>query len=263
MQDLKKNLLRYHQRQDIQIEIDNAEKMLPHAKADARGEIIRNRSKLKKQLDEQSPSPLTGKEKDTLHGLEKRLREKITTNMPTEEVMRKNPAGAVDWHQRWEKQNKSLIRMWKNVRIQLQPDNPDRDLANIERYRPTGQTDRMRTDAQIPGLMSYGSVPEENWPFEAPSNTALVQAQKRYDEDEAANDVNAAIEQMDAEAAKTAELEENPPLEKMPISVEEKAILIERLRKGREALARKRAEQKQVDEALQAAPVESDLTAAV
>jgi hypothetical protein len=255
MKDLKQNLLRYHQREDIKSEIENADKMLPHAKGDQRGPIIASRSKLKKQLEEQSPVPLTGKEKDTLNSLEKRLRERITTNMPTEEVMRKNPAGAVDWHQRWEKQNKPLIRMWKNVRIQLQPDNQDRDLANIERYRPSGQTDRMRTDAQIPGLMSYGSVPEENWPFEAPQNTALAQVQKRYDEDEAANDVNAAITAMETEEAQQAELDENPPLEKMPLSVEEKAILVQRLAKGREALAKKRAEQKQLDEAIEAVPV--------
>jgi hypothetical protein len=133
MQDLKKNLLRYHQREQLQGEIKQAEDMLTQAKPEDRGTIHANITRTRRQLDSQSPTPLTPKEKDTLSNLEKKLRSRITTNMPTEEVMRKNPAGAVDWHQKWEKINKPLIRMWKNAMIQLNPDSSDRDLSNIER----------------------------------------------------------------------------------------------------------------------------------
>lgn len=246
MKDLKTNLLRYHQREQLQGEIRQAEDMLKQAKPEDRGTINANINRTKRQLESQSPVSLTGKEKDTLSALEKKLRSRITNNMPTQEVMRKNPAGAVDWHQKWEKINKPLIRMWKNATIQLNPDSSDRDLSNIERYRPTGQTDRMRTDAQIPGLMSYGNVPDENWPFDPSEGTALAQAQKHYDEEHADNDVNKALEDLDI-----AEEEEQVA----GCSPEQRLVLAERLAKGREVLRQKRELEKQINNPLEAAPV--------
>jgi len=242
MQDLKKNLLRYHQREQLKGEIEQAEGMLKHAKPEEAGNIHANINRTKRQLDSQSPVPLTGKEKDTLSALEKKLRSRITTHMPTEEVMRKNPAGAVDWHQKWEKVNKPLVRMWKNVMIQLNPDSSDRDLSNIERYRPSGQTDRLRTDAQISGHMSYGNIPDENWPFDAPENTAAKQAERLYATENAESDVNIALEQLDKD-------EEEEQLS--VCSPEQRAILSERLAKGREVLAKKRADAKQLENALE------------
>jgi len=247
MQDLKKNLLRYHQREQLKGEITQAEGMLAQAKPDDRGTIMASITRTKRQLDSQSPVPLTAKEKDTLSNLEKKLRARIVTNMPTEEVMRKGPAGAVDWHQKWEKINKPLIRMWKNAMIQLNPDSSDRDLSNIERYRPTGQLDRLRSDAQIPGLMSYGNVPEENWPFAEPENTAAKQAERVYVEEHAESDVNLALEQLDKD-------EEEEHLS--TCSPEQRAILSERLAHGREVLAKKRAEAKQLEAALEGKSVE-------
>jgi len=242
MQDLKKNLLRYHQREQLKSDIAQSESMLAQAKPEDRGTILTSIKRTKHQLESQSPTPLTAKEKDTLSALEKKLRARITTNMPTEEVMRKNPAGAVDWHQKWEKINKPLVRMWKNAVIQLNPDSSDRDLSNIERYRPSGQTDRMRTDAQIPGLMSYGNIPEENWPFDAPENTAAKQAERVYAAEHAESDVNEALVQLDKD-------EEEEQISKC--SPEQRAILSERLAHGREVLAKKRAEAKQLEEALE------------
>ena len=133
MKDLKTNLLRHHQRQELQTEIDGFNQAMPHAKGEDIGILQRRKKQTEKQLWSQSPEPLTGAEKDKLKALERRLRDRITENMPTEEVMRKNPVGAVDWHTRWSKATKPLVRMWKNARIQLNPDSEDRDLANIER----------------------------------------------------------------------------------------------------------------------------------
>lgn len=248
MKDLKTNLLRYHQREQLQNDISQAESMLPSAKPTEKGEILAGIKRNKKQLDIHSPSPLTAKEKDTLNALEKKLRTRITTNMPTQEVMRKNPAGAVDWHTKWEKSNKPLIRMWKNAVIQLNPDNSDRDLSNIERYRPSGVQDRFRSDAQIPGVISYGNVADENWPLDPPQNTALAQAQKHYDEGEAETDVNKALEALDA-------VEEEDT--KSGCSPERHAQLVENLAKGRAILAQKRAEEKQLQAAFENKPVEA------
>ena len=69
MKDLNTNLLRFPQREQLQSDIENAETMLPHAKPDDRGTIVSNIKKSKAQLHAQSPEPLTGKEKDTLHFL--------------------------------------------------------------------------------------------------------------------------------------------------------------------------------------------------
>ena len=254
MKDLKAPLLRHSQREEIKNTIREAEEGLQFAKQEEKGNIRSNIVRSKRQLDEGSPEPLTGKEKDTLFALEKKLLNRITTNMPTAEVMRKNNAGAVDWHTKWEKHNKPLIRMWKNIKIQLNPDNADRDLTNLERYRPAGQMDRMRADAQIPGVISFGNVPEENWPFDAPKNTALAQAQKNFDEQQAEDEVNNALESFD-ESDIPAPIEEG---EKVPLSPEHHAELVQRLSKAREVLKQKRADERKLDETLQAAPVQKD-----
>ena len=261
MKDLKTNLLRHHQREQLNSEIEQSERMLQRAKPEDAPVIKAGIARAKRQLTTQSPEPLTGKEKDTLATLEKKLLKKITTNMPTEEVMRKNPAGAVDWHTRWEKQNKSLIRVWKNIRIQLNPDNNDRDLANIERFRPQGQANRIRTDAQIVGAMSYSDIPDEQWPFEAPTNTALEQAKRNntITELEAEAAVNQALEESDllADDVDTEDVEavdQKPDGRKREVSPERHAILVQRLADARAIRKQKLEQERQLDETLTAVP---------
>lgn len=249
MKDLNKNLLRYAQREELKNDIESTKGMLESAKPNEKAILNSSIKKTQRQLNEGSPEPLTGKEKDKLHQLEKQLRTKITENMPTEEVMRKNPTGAVDWHTKWQNKNKKLVKLWKNIKIQLNPDSSDKDLANIERYRPSGQTDRMRTDAQIVGLMSYGNVPDENWPFEPPTNTALEQA-KRVTEEEAEQTVNLALDQFEVEEAEEASEDDGGDQRKREMTPERKAILIENLAKAREVKAQKRIEESQIQEAV-------------
>lgn len=140
------------------------------------------RKAIDKQLEDFAPATLEGSEKDKLANLEKELRAAWTNNMPTEEEMRKNPAGMVDRHRKWERLNKKIIGQWKNVRRQLEPDSDDPDLANIERFRPNGVLDRLVAGAQISGAMNYRAIPQENWDtaFEGkkPENTALEQAKR-------------------------------------------------------------------------------------
>ena len=178
MKPLNVNLLRKRERDEKLDEIKRQETLLNHPKIEDKTQVKKNMAHLNKQLHDFSPEPLAPAEKDKLHNLEKQLAEKIREGMPTDETMRKNPVGAIDQHSAWEKAKKKLILAWKNVRIQLNPDSDDRDLANVERLRPSGQMDRLRTDAQISGHMTYGSVPEENWPFEPPKETALEQARR-------------------------------------------------------------------------------------
>lgn len=248
MKDLNLNLLRYAQREQIKREIEQASDSLGKATTEDAAAIRGTRQKLQRQLDAGSPESLTGKEKDTLAALEKKLLKRITTNMPTEESMRKNPVGAVDHATKWEKANKKLIRMWKNIRIQLNPDNSDRDLANIDRYRPSGQTDRMRTDAQIPGLMTFGNVDQDDWDniFPTPQNTALEQAKRRANAEDVSQYVEHAIDECDEK-----ELDNAAAEAKGQMTPEQHAILVHRLQGAREAKKKKREEQNQLDEALE------------
>jgi hypothetical protein len=183
----KKQLMRYHQREDQKGEIEAMESMLPHLKnSQDKGQVTQRIRRLKTTLESQSPAPLAGSAKDKIAARAKALEEKITAGMLSKEEMRKNPAGAVGQHMRWEKANKPAIMEWKNAMQMLEPDSNDPDLSNLERLRPEGQRDRFRADAQITGKMSYLHVPEENWKqaFEGkePENTALKQAKRVAEE---------------------------------------------------------------------------------
>ena len=178
MKDLNINLLRKHERDEREDSLKREEFALAHPKVEDKAQVRKNITAIKSQLAAFSPEPLSSGEKDKLYSLEKRLASKIKEGMPTDEVMRKNPVGAVHQHRMWEKANKKLVNVWKNIRIQLNPESDDKDLANVERLRPMGQMDRLRTDAQIGGAMSYSSIPEELWPFENPQNTAAKQAER-------------------------------------------------------------------------------------
>jgi hypothetical protein len=181
--DLTKPLLRYHQREEYKGEIESMTDMLPQLKTPQdRGDVQRRLGRLKQSLQSQTPEEVTGAMKDRLRAHAKELEEKITSGMLSQEEMRKNPAGSVGRHMRWERGNKSDILMWKNTQQILEPDSDDPDLSNIERLRPMGAQDRVRLNAQISGKMSYGKIPQENWNQafggQGPTNTALEQAKR-------------------------------------------------------------------------------------
>ncbi len=155
-----------------------------------KGGVRKRLQDVKRQFDMQAPRQITdGSLKDKLVKKSKDLLEKILPGMVSEEEMRKNPAGTVDRHMRWERGVKKDILEWKKIQRCLQNDGSDpltwdRDAANIERYRPQGAADRMRTDAQIGGHMSYGNVPQGKWDSVFPNkpDSALEQAKRVADE---------------------------------------------------------------------------------
>jgi hypothetical protein len=166
MKDLEKPLLRHDQIVALEDEKQRLEGMLadPYIRSKMKvGEARRTLAGIQKSFEVQRPEKLSPDEQDKLSKMEVELRTKITENMPTEETMRKNPPGAVDHHRKWEAANKRLIMRWKNIRRQLDPESDDKDIANLERYRPSGQANALRTDAQISGHMSYGSISDKNW----------------------------------------------------------------------------------------------------
>lgn len=180
----KKQLLRHHQREEYKGEIEAMESMMPNLKnPQDRGEVTRRLQRLKQSLVTQSPQELPGSVKDKLYKEAKEIEARVTHGMLSQEEMRKNPAGAVGQHMKWEKAYKADILRWKNIQQMLDPTSDDPDLSNFERLRPSGARDRVRLDAQIPGKMSYQNVPQERWDlaFEGkePENTALKQVQRR------------------------------------------------------------------------------------
>jgi len=183
------NLLRPAQMVDLEQDIRSSQAQLDDPRVQDKGGVRKRLADLKRQQAAQAPRPITdGALKDRLHKRSQELLDKILPGMLSEEEMRKNPAGSVDKHMKWERANKDRILEWKKIQCALNAENGgnpstwDRDAANLERFRPQGPADRLRTDAQIGGHMSYGSVPDDNWheTFGSthPENSALNQAKR-------------------------------------------------------------------------------------
>ena len=182
MKDVNLTLLRHDQISELKEEKADYEHILGdpflRRKVKNAGAMMNRMRQIDHQLSTYSAEPLSRKEQDEVASRIRQLEEEIKEGMPTEEEMRKNAVGTLGKHQRWERpSNKRKILQWKNLKRQLEPDNTDPDLANVEQLRSAGQMDRLRTDAQIPGVMSYGAVPQENWDTTftvPPSDTSVV-----------------------------------------------------------------------------------------
>ena len=184
------NLLRPDQMSEHENDIRATKAQLDNPLVQDKGEVRKRLANLERQYDKQAPRPIyDGNVKDKLAEEGKQLLDEILPGMLSQEEMRKNPAGSVDKHMRWERANKARIMRWKKIQLMLNADdsNPhtwDRDAANLERFRPEGPVGRFRSDAQITGKMSYGGVADENWREAfgdvAPPNSALNQVKKAH-----------------------------------------------------------------------------------
>ena len=169
-------LLRPHQIDAMQRESRSTEKMLnapPHIqnRLEDRAEVVRRLKGVNSDLEKQSPKAY---ESDILDSAVKRselLKQEILEGMPTQAEMRRNPAGAVDKHMRWEKHNKQKIMEWKNIQLRLNAGGElgeiefARDVANFERYRPAGGSQEINMhNEQIPGKTIHLPRPEDGLP---------------------------------------------------------------------------------------------------
>ncbi len=231
------NILRPAQMAEHYNDLQVAKNDLENPKVQDKGAVRQRVNNLQRQYESQAPRAITdGATKDALAKEAATLLDQILPGMLSKEEMRKNPAGSVDLHLRWERANKAKIKRWKKLQCVLNADNSDphtwdRDAANLERYRPDGPQDKFRADAQITGKMTYGNVPEEKWAQTFgkvnPETSALEQAKRVADEDRLA-----------AEASIGLTLPE--PLPKVqygrkPMSEEQKKLVADNLRRGREA----------------------------
>lgn len=128
--------------------------------------LVTRETSIKKELRDSRAPELEDDTKDALARRLDDLEDSIKDGMPPHEVMRRNPAGAVDWHMKWERFNKASILERKNILRALNPGNTDKDLGNIELLRPTltsGGDASVMVNAQIPGKFGYNRVSKENW----------------------------------------------------------------------------------------------------
>lgn len=161
-----KNLLRPRQVQEGREELRRIDEMLnapPHIRtkiSDPRGMASR-KQRLKAELEEFTPKPFTESERTGARRLFEGLQEEIAVGMPSSEEMRRNPPGAVQKHQAWEKRNKKKVLKWKEIGLRLQAsgdldDTLGEAAINVEllRKHSTGY-DLSLDGAQIPRKTDY------------------------------------------------------------------------------------------------------------
>ena len=188
--DQPKNPIRPHQ-----IEDDHAEEFdRMRSMATAPPWVPGNRNAISKRLKQkranleaQMAKPITDPAKrDRVHRRSQELLETvIRPAMLPQEVMRRNPAGAVDAYRAREASRpvKDAILTWKRAQIALHADEKDnRGIANLEPFRPSIAPTGMSTfmgDAQIPGHFAMSPQAKANWPLTDPCKSPLAQAKQR------------------------------------------------------------------------------------
>ncbi len=148
------NLLRPHQRDEMQSEKSVLENKLKNPFIQDKGTVGSQLRKLNHQLDTQTPKPYKSDEIDSKVKREKEIREELLIGMPSQEEMRKAPPGAIGKHMSWEKSQKAKLMEWKEIQLRLNPLSDDPDISNFERFRPVTSSLSM-DNAQIPGKQYY------------------------------------------------------------------------------------------------------------
>lgn len=274
-----KPLLRPAAVEEAKSEIKVLESQLQSPHIEDKGEVYRKLSRIKKNFDDQAPrAPESSDEEGRMASREKLLLSKILRGMPSQEEMRKAPPGAVDKHMAWERRNKLAILEWKNLRLRLMPG--EREAPNLERYRPTSSSLSMDNayipgkqfympppgaglpvtfnDEQIAALRILSP--------QLADALAIMSREQRQDvkdalsggiglDAEVPDDSLERVERMsEAELHGYAGVDLNPHIEKSrakkkkrgrrkaraPLTAEQKALLIQRLTKAREARAEKK-----------------------
>lgn len=184
-------VLTYRERQALEREKKEFDGMLSRGNAyaaasglsqEGRHTMRRRILHIEERLEREGPPEVNGETRDVLAKRLQELNEKIRVGMPTTEVMRRNPPGAVDQHRKWERTNKPLILERQNILRTLHPDDDSKDLTNIDMIRPSGLPDgtsSFMADAFIPGHFAMTPAAKENWPLGEPKiDTPLKQAER-------------------------------------------------------------------------------------
>ena len=190
LKDQPKNPLRNHQVEEYTHEQARLKEIIqaPAYVSGDRGTATKRYAEVTKLVESQVAKPLQGARKDEVAQLAAEVLEQtIRPALLPREEMRRNPAGSVGKFIRVENSRpvQHAIQQWKRAQLALEPENPDPDLANVERFRPemihaTGGAATFMPGAQIPGNFAMTPAAKANWPLGEPKvDTPLKQAQKR------------------------------------------------------------------------------------
>ena len=189
------NPLRNHQVEEYQSE---AKRLKDIVQAPAfvtgvdRGAAAKRSREVEQHIQKYAAKPLQGAEKDKVAKLAAEvMQDVIRPALLPHEEMRRNPAGAVG---RFMKQENSpstqhAIQQWKRAQLAVESDNPDPDLANVERFRPEKMirdgASTFMAGAQIPGNFAMTPAAKANWPLGEPTATTAIGEVKKREMSEA------------------------------------------------------------------------------
>jgi len=148
--------LKHNQVLDLRDEIAGIQATMsdPKSRIEDRGEMRRRLQGLENNLSAGCPPEVTPTQRDAVAREAKEIRDRVVPEMLSHEEMRKCPSGAIGWEAKFQARNKALILRYKNLMRILHRDDPDPDVASLERFR--GKTNRLNLeDAQIPGKQFF------------------------------------------------------------------------------------------------------------
>lgn len=142
------------------------------------------------------PDDLSGACRDDIAKELAREEDTYRTGLLSREEMRRNEVGALDRHLRHERavidgmSNKDRAFYIKNLRVLLNPNSDEQDLANLENLRPsTYRLDgapQFSSSAQIGGVFAMTPQAKDNWPEKMPEygevDSPWAQAMRRENE---------------------------------------------------------------------------------
>lgn len=149
-----------------------------------RGRAAQTAQRIQRTLRDQAPKPIPeAQRRDRVARLTAQvIEDTIRPALLPAAVMRRNPSGAVGTFMRQEMSRpikQAILTVKRGLRA-LEPDNPDPDYCNMERFRPSGErydgASTFMADAQIPGNFAMTPLAKAQWPLGEPTvTTALAQ----------------------------------------------------------------------------------------
>lgn len=133
----KVSLLRPDQISEMEGDRQGLVKKMQNPQVEDKGAVADQLRRLDHQLETQKPKEFGASEIDNAVKREAELRGQWTEGMLSQEEMRKAPPGSVDRHLQWERKNKPAISEWQNIMRRLNAGSDAREVASIERFRPT------------------------------------------------------------------------------------------------------------------------------
>lgn len=161
--------LRPHQVEEIENEKRTLQRTLETKAVQDRGNAEAHIRRIDRELEQKAPPELTPEQRDQAVKECRMIEERLVPMMPSDEEMRRNPAGVTGRHMRYERVAKARDRFpegeifrWKNNQLALNRGDDDPDIANFERLRPLHNHGSM-LGAQIPGKTFVGTNPSPQY----------------------------------------------------------------------------------------------------